>query len=333
MSRINMMRSAACLCGCAAALTLAGTSPAASGGGSCAPDLNGCGSVDTADLAILAQAWGPNAGHAADFNDDDVVNGIDLGFLLGHWGGCTETLALPETVDLTISIEEATQSPSVWDESLRTYDVFAELNDPDVRLLNVYDAAVTCDAAMCFHHADVLPPHSTPFSEQLWNDFDLTYDSFVTIGPIFSDDNAVMIDPSFLFNEQKFLTGESLGPDSGWLLTPHNEQGLAGTYPDNRIRVARLTVAMGAALTGEFTAMYQAADDALVAGEASFEQYVPLLSDLTGDGVVGGADLGVLLSEWGACDEPPPVSCPAGLNMDGSVGGAHLGTLLSNWTN
>ncbi len=53
--------------------------------------------------------------------------------------------------------------------------------------------------------------------------------------------------------------------------------------------------------------------------------------DLTGDGQVGGADLGILLSEWGACDDCD--DCPADLTGDCEVGGADLGVLLSNWTN
>ncbi len=52
--------------------------------------------------------------------------------------------------------------------------------------------------------------------------------------------------------------------------------------------------------------------------------------DLTGDGVVGGADLGILLSEWGACADCD--DCPADLTGDCAVGGADLGVLLSNWS-
>ncbi len=56
----------------------------------------------------------------------------------------------------------------------------------------------------------------------------------------------------------------------------------------------------------------------------------PIPGDLTGDGTVGGADLGILLSEWGPCDDCH--DCPADLNDDCTVGGADLGILLSNWT-
>jgi len=48
-------------------------------------------------------------------------------------------------------------------------------------------------------------------------------------------------------------------------------------------------------------------------------------ADLNGDGVVNGADLATLLTQWGT-------SGPADLNNDGVVNGADLATLLTNWT-
>lgn len=49
-----------------------------------------------------------------------------------------------------------------------------------------------------------------------------------------------------------------------------------------------------------------------------------LLGDLDGDGVVGGADLGLLLAAWGD-------SGPADLDGDGVVGGGDLGLLLAGY--
>jgi hypothetical protein len=49
--------------------------------------------------------------------------------------------------------------------------------------------------------------------------------------------------------------------------------------------------------------------------------------DLTLDGIVNGADLGILLSVWGPCSG----SCASDLNRDGEVNGADLGTMLSGW--
>jgi hypothetical protein len=50
--------------------------------------------------------------------------------------------------------------------------------------------------------------------------------------------------------------------------------------------------------------------------------------DINGDCVVGGADLGVLLSQWGTCGA---ANCLADLNGNGSVEGSDLGLLLSAW--
>lgn len=52
----------------------------------------------------------------------------------------------------------------------------------------------------------------------------------------------------------------------------------------------------------------------------------PCPADLNGDLNVNGADLGLMLAEWGTCTD-----CPADLNRDGVVNGADLGMLLSEW--
>jgi hypothetical protein len=53
-------------------------------------------------------------------------------------------------------------------------------------------------------------------------------------------------------------------------------------------------------------------------------------ADLTGDAVVDGADLGLLLAAWGLCESRPP-SCAEDFNNDLSVDGADLGQLLAVW--
>ena len=63
------------------------------------------------------------------------------------------------------------------------------------------------------------------------------------------------------------------------------------------------------------------------------------LPDFDGDGVVGPADLGGLLSAWGQCPPPPPegasgggaADCVADVNHDGVVGPADLAQLLALW--
>jgi len=48
-------------------------------------DLNGDGIVDGADLGALLGAWG-STDPSADLNGDGIVDGADLGSLLGAWG-------------------------------------------------------------------------------------------------------------------------------------------------------------------------------------------------------------------------------------------------------
>ena len=55
------------------------------GGGNPA-DLNGDGSVNGADLALLLNQWGSTKPSNADINGDGVVNGADLAMLLNSWG-------------------------------------------------------------------------------------------------------------------------------------------------------------------------------------------------------------------------------------------------------
>ena len=51
------------------------------------------------------------------------------------------------------------------------------------------------------------------------------------------------------------------------------------------------------------------------------------LADLNDDGVVQGADLGLMLAAWG----PVPAGVAADLNRDGAVDGNDLGLMLAGW--
>lgn len=53
----------------------------------CLGDLVGDGVVDGADLGVLLGAWGAS-GSPADVNGDNFVDGSDLGIMLGAWGVC-----------------------------------------------------------------------------------------------------------------------------------------------------------------------------------------------------------------------------------------------------
>ena len=54
----------------------------------CDGDLDGNGSVDASDLAVLLGAWGASCGSPADLDGNCTVNAADLAVLLGSWGPC-----------------------------------------------------------------------------------------------------------------------------------------------------------------------------------------------------------------------------------------------------
>lgn len=71
--------------------------------------------------------------------------------------------------------------------------------------------------------------------------------------------------------------------------------------------------------------LVEAAVDLLVVGGVACEDAPPCPGDLTGDGMVGGDDIGLLLAMFGTSD-------PAGdLNGDGLVDGGDIGSILAQW--
>ena len=74
------------------------------------------------------------------------------------------------------------------------------------------------------------------------------------------------------------------------------------------------------AIAFDFDATTEEVESAL----ASFEPEVECAGDLNGDNGVTGADIGLLLAQWGE-------SGSADLNGDGTVNGADIGLILSYW--
>lgn len=58
------------------------------GGTPCPADLDGNGTVEAADLAVLLGAWGAADAPAADLTGDGSVDAADLAALLASWGDC-----------------------------------------------------------------------------------------------------------------------------------------------------------------------------------------------------------------------------------------------------
>jgi formylglycine-generating enzyme required for sulfatase activity len=74
---------------------------------SCVADLNGDRMVNGADLGALLGAWGECRGCTQDLNGDGQINGADLGILLAAWGNC------PVTVPAWATLVEALPSSTV----------------------------------------------------------------------------------------------------------------------------------------------------------------------------------------------------------------------------
>ena len=69
----------------------------------------------------------------------------------------------------------------------------------------------------------------------------------------------------------------------------------------------------------------------VLSGSLQSEAPVCERADLNCDGIIDGADLGVMLLNWGPCPGTGAGSCQGDINHDGSVDGADLGQLLVNW--
>ncbi|HMN94963.1 MAG TPA: hypothetical protein PKC43_00505 [Phycisphaerales bacterium] len=104
-----------------------------------------------------------------------------------------------------------------------------------------------------------------------------------------------------------YVLGDLLPPGSGWDLTMNTSSSALGISEDG--------VIVGTGVLNGSVRAY-----AMIPAKRS------CLGDLNGDGVVDGADQGILLASWG-----PAKGSPADLDGNGEVDGADLGILLSNW--
>ena len=80
----------------------------------CLHDINHDGQVDSADLAQLLGAWGPNPSSPFDYNNDGQVDSADLAQLLGAWGPCQNQCA--DEIDNDEDVVFDATYPGCWDE-------------------------------------------------------------------------------------------------------------------------------------------------------------------------------------------------------------------------
>ena len=141
------------------------------------------------------------------------------------------------------------------------------------------------------------------------------------LGPV----NAGFSTTNFLLGALRIRAGATVH-----LVDAHGNAPGAG---NEAIYVNSLKVPAGATLVTNGFKVYTRA--ATIVGSVSSPADVvvvpgtpPCIADLYGDGIVNGADLGILLANWGACGTG---TCAADLNGDGQVNGADLGIVLAGW--
>ena len=141
------------------------------------------------------------------------------------------------------------------------------------------------------------------------------------LGPV----NAGFSTTNFLLGALRIRAGATVH-----LVDAHGNAAGAG---NEAIYVNSLMVPAGATLVTNGLKVYTRA--ATIVGSVSNPADIvvvpgtpPCIADLFGDGIVNGADLGILLANWGACGTG---TCAADLNGDGQVNGADLGIVLAGW--
>ena len=123
-------------------------------------------------------------------------------------------------------------------------------------------------------------------------------------------------------------TGETITGPTPWetIVIPISESAWgvsAGTWDDILSNVTEVKIITELVSNTKAPEDKNGFDNIVLAGPD-----VSVLGDMNGDGVVDGADLGLLLGTWGDCERV----CEGDLNDDGVVDGADLGLLLGNWT-
>ncbi len=222
------------------------------------------------------------------------------------------------------------------DVPLTVCNIFAVFDDPLDELSAVGSAEIQVfdgpnpDVFFQHYYGDLRYPSCLPLP--LFPS--LACDSFVTIGLKcfeFNDQVAVYVDP-IEFNNNGHLTGDWLNT----LPSPFTLQGVAGSYPDNQVLIAQLSVAQGLSVSGTVDIFWRHdGGDFNTTTSVAFvceAEYVcgDCPTDMDGNGDTGASDLAVLLGSWGPRAPGDEGEC---LDVDdnGVIDAADLADLLGSW--
>ncbi len=121
--------------------------------------------------------------------------------------------------------------------------------------------------------------------------------------------------------------GSACGID-GDLIAGGAEKALVGGFASGSayLFVATATDCNGNGTVDWCDVVFSGDEDCNSNGVPDTCEVMPPFADLNLDCFVNGADLGIMLAEWGTCG-----GCLSDLNDDGEVSGADLGLLLADW--
>jgi hypothetical protein len=237
------------------------------------------------------------------------------------------------------------------------FELYAKFSDAADTLFNVFDVTITGDSdpyfetdTQPFYHAlnSEGQPQAIPLTKGEYDALGSEVDTFVTFGFDYGGkegnprnfQNPVMLGPDF--SGRDFIEGNSFESDTGWSGNPPNSiAAKAGTYPDNKILLARFAfvrppdqLVFCPSVEGSLRLTIKLAGGLVIqppaqefSGSAILTCQYPCPPDLNTDAIVDGADLGILLAAWGEVGH----GAPTDLNGDAFVDGADLGLLLAAW--
>ena len=274
-----------------------------------------CPGTFAPQVAVLTQCGDPASVMACSYDRCPAVNGARVGFwatagaqYLFAFGTRDAAIALPSTV--TVTVEEEAPPPDPCGADLGEIALGMHSIRLDMGFPNLSMAGTPCSFAN--GQQRLFYPH---------------YFRFVAPSSgLYSMGNCSDTDPNYWGIYDLRLAVMSQCADITTLLAC-DDNGCNGDAPPWTSRIAGLPLAAGqvvyiAVAGGDFVA------PGPFAFELTLDEVFACPGDLDGDGTIGGADLGLVLGQWGPCGAG---QCAADLDGSGSVDGADLGRILGAW--